>query len=501
MSNPKPIRLLLALALLLGLMLSVLFLFIITDYAYSVWNHLQQGPRWFAALYIGVGSLTLLLALWFILRVLFPKTPIANPQAEEIITETDLTQQLEVNATKGIDTSQAEHELKELHQRRSTGDIYIALLGEINTGKSSLIKALLPDIKIHISPQGGATQDTTQYEWVSPAGDKLILTDLPGLNEVSGTQSQQAREEAIRAHIVIYVCDGDLTADQFSEVTALQSLKKPFIVALNKIDQLNAEQQLLLTQRLQERLLEPTEKHPIKVVTVSSGGQEEVTRLLPNGVEQTLLRNRKVEITPLSQAIQKTLDEDESTLEQLRDASVFVLAKTKLDSQIDAHRKSRSNDIVESYTRKAIIGAVAAVAPGTDVLIQGYLGINLVKDLCELHDVPTKEIDINRYLALVGKNTGKTLPLILAITGNALKAFPGLGTLSGGALHAIAYGLIFDSLGRAVVSTLESRGCLRAAPTARQFEQRLSENLVSRSTTLVNILLEERNKTAKRHHE
>ena len=49
---------------------------------------------------------------------------------------------------------------------------------------------------------------------------------------------------------------------------------------------------------------------------------------------------------------------------------------------------------------------------------------------------------------------------MLAIAGNALKAFPGLGTLGGGVLHAIAYGLVFDSLGRAVASTLRDQRAL-----------------------------------------
>jgi hypothetical protein len=69
--------------------------------------------------------------------------------------------------------------------------------------------------------------------------------------------------------------------------------------------------------------------------------------------------------------------------------------------------------------------------------------------------------------------------LTLAIAGNALKAFPGIGTLTGGMLHAVAYGMIFDSLGRAAAQTLASRGELRPYPAAAAFEELLSENLES----------------------
>ena len=44
--------------------------------------------------------------------------------------------------------------------------------------------------------------------------------------------------------------------------------------------------------------------------------------------------------------------------------------------------------------------------------------------------------------------------LTLAIAGNAFKAFPGVGTISGGVIHAVAYGMIFDSLGRAAAETM-----------------------------------------------
>jgi hypothetical protein len=50
--------------------------------------------------------------------------------------------------------------------------------------------------------------------------------------------------------------------------------------------------------------------------------------------------------------------------------------------------------------------------------------------------------------------------VVLAVAGNALKAFPGLGTLGGGVLHAFAYALIFDSLGRALAASLAERQAL-----------------------------------------
>jgi hypothetical protein len=78
---------------------------------------------------------------------------------------------------------------------------------------------------------------------------------------------------------------------------------------------------------------------------------------------------------------------------------------------------------------------------------------------------------------MAGGKVKKVTAITLAITGNALKAFPGVGTLTGGLIHAVAYGMIFDSLGRAAAETLASRGELRPYPAAKAFEEILNENL------------------------
>jgi hypothetical protein len=120
---------------------------------------------------------------------------------------------------------------------------------------------------------------------------------------------------------------------------------------------------------------------------------------------------------------------------------------------------------------------MAAVAPGSDLVIQGVLATRLVQSLCQLYGVSVKDVQIESFLKLAGGKIRNMSAITLAIAGNALKAFPGLGTLSGGLIHAVAYGLIFDSLGRAAAQTLASRGELRPYPAAEAFEDLLSENL------------------------
>jgi hypothetical protein len=134
-----------------------------------------------------------------------------------------------------------------------------------------------------------------------------------------------------------------------------------------------------------------------------------------------------------------------------------------------------------------VIGALAAVAPGSDLVIQGVLATRLVRELSQLYGVPVKEIEIESFLALAGGKLKNMTAITLAIAGNACKAFPGIGTISGGVIHAVAYGMIFDSLGRAAAETLASRGQLRPYPAAAAFEDLLHDHLESGAVNLAKL--------------
>ncbi len=406
--------------------------------------------------------------------------PTAPPTQEEVERRIAHGEEL------GVDLSVVRQELAELKNRRATGEVHIALFGEISTGKSSLVRALLPQAEVDVSVRGGTTRDVIRHVWLSTAHDRLILTDMPGLNEASGELDTMAREEAMRSHVVVYVCDGDLTRDQYRELQALIALNKPMVLVLNKMDQYTSEELQLVRGRLLERV-EGSAR--IDVVAITAGGTQEILRVFPDGREERVIRELSPQVAPLADALQRCIDSDLSTLEQLRDSTVFVLAARKLDEALTAHRRTKADELVGQYARKAVVGAIAAVAPGTDLLIQGYLGISLLKEMCALYEVPARQMDLQRLLEQSGRHVAKTLPIMLAVAGNGFKAFPGLGTLAGGMLHAVAYGLIFDSLGKAVSQTLETRGELQPAPAVLLFEEKLGEDLESRARKFARMAL------------
>ncbi len=481
-----PFRLLLAVGASVGVAVLLVLVLYITDLGLSVWDRLQRAPTTFWVMYLLVLCLLSGGGAYLVWRVLRwgrpggksrPAAP-AKPPDEET-----LRGQVEHHAAAGVPVGIIRSELEELQRRRAAGEIIVAVFGEISTGKSSMIRTLLPGTDIAVDVRGGTTREVTCYTWTSSAGDRLILSDLPGLNEADGTLDRQSRDEALRAHVVIYVCEGDLTRDQYQALRTLVDLGSPVILALNKIDRFLDRELELVRERLTERVGEGVEVAPVQC-----GGVEEVTRIYHDGREETTLRERKPQVEDLRRALQRYLDTDPQVLDGLRDTAVFVLVQQKLDEAVAQYRRQRAGEIVQGYTRKAVFGALAAVGPGTDVLIQGYLGIHLLKELCALYEVPAREVDMQRFLDLAGNQIKRSLNLLLALVGNVFKAFPGMGTVVGGMMHAVVYGLIFESLGKAVARSLESRGDLVSGPTLRMFEDDLSENLEARAKRLAQLV-------------
>lgn len=494
MSAASPIRILLSIAFAILLLLLLMVGIMLTDTLLNIRHHLQQAPDWVSYL-VGSGfAVFSLLSGWLLLRLLRPKNRRVKANTEQpVLDEQALQDKIQSLKSEDINVSAAEQELQQLAERRAAGTIHIALYGEISSGKSSLIRALLPQAEAEVSVKGGTTQTLQQYHWLSPAGDELIVTDMPGLNEAGADENEAVRAEAMRAHLVIYLCDGDLTRSQMDEIRQLQRLNKPLIVALNKTDRLSDQEVEMLTVQIQQRLasLKQQGTVDIAVAAISSGGTRQVVRVLPDGTEQISQRPMPTRIDALKKAIQRALDNNVQVLEQLRDSAVFSLIDQQLETARLAQRDQEAQQLVRNYAKKAVVVAVATITPGSDILIQGYLATQMVKELSALYDVPVRKVDTELLLSLVQKHVRTHVTLLLAVAGNALKAFPGAGTLGGGVLHAIAYGFLFENLGKSLALSLRTRGELHPLQVAQSFEESLGENVKATAGFYTRLALKE----------
>jgi len=488
MPRSATFRLFLAAVVFVGMLLLLALILSAAQFSLSLWQQLQTAPIWIVMLIATVSSLLLAFGIWLSWRIVRPARPKAL-QAAKPLTEKELQARLDAASAAGVNVETAVQELQELARRRELEIIHLALFGEISSGKSSLINALLPGARVETDVIGGTTTAIQHYHWQRPSGDQVVLVDVPGLNQVEREYDRLVMEEAQRAHVVIFVCDGDLTRNEHLALEPLLALNKPLIVAFNKLDRYTPSDQQLIRQRLRDRFASNPQ---VRIVGIATQPARTVIRVGADGSEHEEQQTLQPQIDELRTAVQAALDSNTALLEHLRDTAVFELTARKLEQSKAEHRTRASAELVKTYTRRAVAGGLAAISPGTDILIQGYLGTRMVKSLCELYEVPVREIELEKLLTRTQQQARTAFPLLLAVAGNAAKAFPGMGTLAGGLMHAVAYGLIFDALGRAVNRTLETRGELRPAPASLMFRDNLVNGLESQTRKLLRLALDVR---------
>jgi len=472
------LRLAIGLLILLVFIIAIAAMLFVTESALNVWDRLIEGPRILLYGYIAVMSVLVIAAIWLIVRLVVKRKIAPKGRPGQPLRKPDIEKRLRAAEKSGVDISGAQAELQELAARQEAGSVHLCFFGEISSGKSSLIKALIPEADVVISPVGGSTIDIRHYRWRDDSGTQILLTDVPGTGGVEGDLDEIAVKEAQRAQLVLFVCDSDLTRNESQAVKWLLALDKPLILVMNKSDRYNRDEQAILMERLLDHIGDlGSEFDRDQVVAVSAGGEVDVVERRTDGTESAVRRQRPADIGVLVVAINRLLESETESLDIRRDRAVFRLAAEKLAEAEGEYRTQRAQQIIRSSTRKAVVGALAAVSPGTDVIIQGYIGTAMTRELCDLFGAAPRDIDIEDFLNLSQSRAGKALPLSLAVAGNGLKAFPGIGTVAGGLVHAVAYGLIFDALGRSLVMTLGKHGELDPGTAAKEFEEGISEHI------------------------
>ena len=159
---------------------------------------------------------------------------------------------------------------------------------------------------------------------------------------------------------------------------------------------------------------------------ISAGGSESFERQLADGRREQVQRERVPDVAPLRTWRERLATRGAGAFESAREAAVLTAVGTQADKLEGAARERQAEAIVAKYTKRAVVGAMAAVLPGSDLVIQGVLATALIRELGKLYGVPLRDLDIDAFLGQVKLTVRTSASLVLAIAGNALKAFPGL---------------------------------------------------------------------------
>jgi tRNA modification GTPase len=175
--------------------------------------------------------------------------------------------------------------------------IPVAIVGEPNVGKSTLLNALLNEERAIVSEIAGTTRDTIEDE-ISIGGIGFRFIDTAGIREtkdvVESIGIKKTFEKIEQAQVVIYLFDSTNFKKQSTQFKVeLEKIKnkypqKPLIVLANKIDKIDDVQ----IAEMQNEI------HEIQLISAKTGfGVDQLTNMLLNLINTGALRNNETIIT------------------------------------------------------------------------------------------------------------------------------------------------------------------------------------------------------------
>jgi len=175
--------------------------------------------------------------------------------------------------------------------------IPVAIVGEPNVGKSTLLNALLNEERAIVSEIAGTTRDTIEDE-ISIGGIGFRFIDTAGIRDtedvVESIGIKKTFEKIDQAQVVIYLFDAHDFKEQSSVLKVeLEKIKnkypqKPLLVIANKIDKVDD----ILISKIQSEIPE------IKLLSAKTGfGVEQMTNSLLNLINTGALRNNETIVT------------------------------------------------------------------------------------------------------------------------------------------------------------------------------------------------------------
>ncbi len=179
--------------------------------------------------------------------------------------------------------------------------IPVAIVGEPNVGKSTLLNALLNEERAIVSDIAGTTRDTIEDELViNGIGFRFI--DTAGIREtkdvVESIGIQKTFEKIEQAQVVLYLFESlkfkEQSSDYIIEIERIKNKypQKPLVVVINKID--------LLSETEIQNIKLQLETLNVKLQTISAKnkiGVEELKNALLNFVDTGALRNNETIVT------------------------------------------------------------------------------------------------------------------------------------------------------------------------------------------------------------
>lgn len=276
-------------------------------------------------------------------------------------------------------------------------EILIAMIGDVNAGKSSTINRLMGEPVAEVGSKPGETVQIHKYVYK----DKILFVDTPGLDDVISEHSDETLKFYKEADLILFFLNAAGTVLSETELNILKTMSKmneDIILVLNKIDAADDV----------DELVSYIQKHT----------------------------NGKYPVAPVSSKTGENFDVLQNEILELLE----VKKKDMLMAMNMANKSAIANRwILGAGGSAAAIGA--SPIPGSDFVPLTALQVGLMLKLSTLYGKPiSKDNAKELIIATVVGNVGKT------IFRQIVKVVPGAGMVAG----ASVAGAMTIALGHAV---------------------------------------------------
>ncbi|PIC76508.1 MULTISPECIES: YcjF family protein [Sporosarcina] len=244
-------------------------------------------------------------------------------------------------------------------------EILIAMVGDINAGKSSTLNRLMQKDVAEVGAQPGETKEVKKFYYT----DNILFVDTPGLDDIYQEHSNETLKFYNQADVILFFLNaaGTVLSDtELKSLNKIATLNKKIILVLNKIDAADDIPSLV------NYVLEHTGfAYPVIPISSKTGEQMEF--------------------------LQKEI------LQQLKDVNKDLLLAAHMNDKSSIAKRW----ILAAGASAATIGAVPI--PGADFIPLTTLQVGLMLKLSTLYGKPiTKDHAKELIIATIVGNIGKT---------------------------------------------------------------------------------------------
>ncbi|MFV2067896.1 MAG: YcjF family protein [Pirellulales bacterium] len=338
-------------------------------------------------------------------------------------------------------------QLQAMAKKLASGRVEIVVFGEISTGKSALINALVGQAITRVNVQGGWTKDVWHVAWEGSgyrvpglADSEVVLVDTPGLNEVDGaSRAEMAHDAASRADMILFVTDSDLNDTEYSALVELAAGHKPILLVVNKMDLYTPAQrtelQKMLTGPRYAKLVAP------RNVIMTAADPQEVEYVLESadGSVRREWRKPPPDVEQLRTTILTALEQEGKALIALN-AAMYAADKSDRVAAIRIRmREERASTTVWSYAITKSVAVAINPVPAADVLAGSAIDVTMVATLAKVYGIRLSTSNARELVQAIFRAAGWVM-LGEAVTHVAAAMFKGLTLGYGTVLTALPQG-------------------------------------------------------------